>query len=143
MTKRINRPAENTETRSTRKRRSFVGDTSDVLTVQGKDPGYDYRWVTNKKGRIARMEEAGYDTVNEDLEVGMGAGKEKDSGSLNTITVNRIHGDKGVLMRIRKEFVEEDKQARAAEIDATEQRLFDEENAEDSRYGKVGYEEPY
>lgn len=138
MSRRTNRPTENTEERSKRKRRSFVGDTSDVLTVEGKDPEYDYRWVTTRKGRIARMEAAGYDVVDDDLEVGMGT--DKESGSANTITVNRTHGDKGILMRIRKEFAEEDRRERAKEIARTEERMFDDEKAEEARYGKVGYE---
>jgi len=139
MTKRTTRPTENTEQRGKRVRRSFVDDTADVLTVQGKDPDYVYRWVNDERGRVQRMIAAGYDVVTDQLEIG--SGSDVVSGAVNTITVNPKVGTKGVLMRIRKEYAEEDARERAKVTDRSEAALFRKESNAEGRYGSVQYEE--
>lgn len=132
MTKRASRP---TEDRAERVRRSFVGDTADIMTVVGKDPEYEYRWVNDERGKVERAIEAGYDVVLEEHLIG--AGTEKTAGSANTITVDRKHGVKAVLMRIKKEWAEEDRRARARAIAQSEETLFKEEREADGRYGTL------
>ena len=130
MTNRTQRPKED---RATRTRRSFVGDSADILTVTGKDPDYEYRWVNDERGRVQRMTEAGYDVVEDEHSIGDNT--LKDAGASNTITVNRKQGTKGVLMRIKREYYEEDKLARAEQIAKTEAGLIKEETEADGRYG--------
>jgi hypothetical protein len=140
MPKRKDRPEENSETRVNeldRPRRSFIEDTKDIMTVKGKDDGYVYRWVNDERGRVQRMMEAGYDVVQEDVSVG-DANQLMDSGSNTTMTVDRVHGVKGILMRIRKEFVEEDRKARAKRIDRTEEQMLRDLKGADGRYGEYG-----
>lgn len=132
MTAKTKRP---TEDRANRTRRSFVGDTADVLTVKGKDPDFEYRWVNDERGRVQRMIEAGYDVVLDEHLIGDGTAK--DAGSANTITVDRKHGVKGVLMRIPKDWAEEDKRARASQIAESEAELFKDEREADGRYGTL------
>lgn len=134
MTRAKNRPVED---RAERVRRPFLEDESaDILTVKGTDPDYVYRWVNDLRGRVQRMIDAGYDIVDEKLSYGA----ESTSGAANTITVNAKHGDKGVLMRIRKEFYEEDQQTRARLIREKEDAIFKREREADGRYGKLEHE---
>jgi len=136
MTKK-NRPAQD---RAQRPRRSFVGDTRDTMSVQGKDPDFEYRIVNDERGRVERMKEAGY-VVVEDEGIVLNAGEAPTQpGSAHTLTVDRKHGTKGILMKISKEFVEEDKKSRAAQIKRTEDAMFKKERETDGRYGTLEQE---
>ncbi len=131
MTRAKNRP---TEQRAERTRRPFLEDESaDILTVEGKDPNYVYRWVNDQRGRVQRLIDAGYDVVTDEHKIAATL----DSGSINTITVNRAHGDKGVLMRILKDWYEEDAEKRAKNIADTEAMFLDQQREEDGRYGTL------
>lgn len=136
MTK-TNRPAQD---RAQRPRRSFVGDTRDVLAVTGKDPNFEYRIVNDERGRVERMKEAGY-VVVEDEGIILNAGENATQpGSAHTLTVDRKHGVKGILMKISKEFAEEDRKARAAQIKRTEEAMLKKERETDGRYGTLTQE---
>ena len=133
----IKRPVK--EDRAERPRRGFVGDTADILAVTGKDPSFHYRIVNDERGRVQRMMEAGY-VVDEDVDIVLNAGQAPTQpGSAHTLAVNR-QGTKGILMKIKKEYVDEDRKARAAEISRTEEALFNKERNADGRYGNVGKE---
>lgn len=135
--KRTDRPA--AENRSGRTRRPFVGDTRDTLAVTGKDPNYEYRIVNDERGRVQRMIEAGYE-IEESPDVQLNAGTAPTQpGSAHTLTVFK-DGTKGILMKIPKEFAEEDRKARAEQIKSSEEALFKKERETDGRYGEVGYE---
>ena len=102
-----------------RKARTSVNNRQDVLTVEGKDPNYEYRIVNDKPGRIAQME-------NRDWEVASGDEKlistfdnsSDDSGSVKSKMVGA--GTNAILMRIPKEYFEEDKAEKARHAERLE-----------------------
>jgi hypothetical protein len=51
--------------------------------------------------------------------------------------VDRKHGIQGILMRIPKELVEEDRAARARRIAEKEEAIFRNEREADGRYGTL------
>lgn len=131
----MRKTAETRADQTKRPRRPFIGDTRDILTVQGKDPNYEYRWVNDDRGRVQRMIEAGYDVVQDEGLV-IGSNQDKDPGTGYSVPVNKL-GTKGVLMKIRKEYAEEDRKARAQDIKKREEALFRSERNADGRYGTL------
>lgn len=126
--------ANETKTQKTRVTRTPVGGARDILTVHGKDPNFVYRWVIDSPGRIQRFVEGGYEVVQEDLEVGQ---KTVDRGSKlgSAVTKAGGSGQTLVLMRIPKEWYDEDQLAKQAQIDALEATMKSE--AEQGNYGSV------
>lgn len=119
---------------SGRVRRSPVG-VRNVLTVAGKDDNYHYRVVNDTGDRVQQFIEGGYETVDaKDVRVGdkrvNGASPE---GSVATASVGG--GIKGVIMRIPKEFYDEDFTAKMRNVDATEEATKQKAQT-DSDYGR-------
>lgn len=102
----------------TRKERIPVNGNRDILTVKDKDPNYEYRWVLDNPGRLMKFDQAGWEIVKENLEVGQTA---VDSSSRlgSAITVSR-GGQILVLMRIQKQWYDEDQLAKQEKVDALE-----------------------
>lgn len=91
------------------------------LSVQDKDPNYHYRIVNDVDDRVSQFIENGYEVVNTkvgDKRVDQSAGL----GSVPAFSVGQ--GTKAVVMRIKKEWYEEDRQAANAVVDATEQTMY-------------------
>jgi hypothetical protein len=91
-----------------------------------KEAGYEYRVAVDNDGtgdRIAELKELGYELVPAGLH------RQKDSrvdttspeGSVEQMSVGGGH--KGYLMRIKKEWFDEDRKAKDARVDATEAGL--------------------
>ena len=96
-------------TERTRKTRTPLdGNSRSRLRVDGKDADFEYYIVNDIDGRIARMQEAGWEVVTEDsVKIGdrriTVPGQE---GSAKTVSVG--NGVTGVLMKIKREWWEED-----------------------------------
>lgn len=104
-----------------RKERIPVSGPRDILTVTGKDPNYVYRWVRDTPGRIQRFLDGGYEIVNHDAQVGQ---RTVDSGSRLGTAVTRLDGAHTlVLMRILRDWYNEDQEAKQREIDALEDSM--------------------
>lgn len=120
--------------RKERKERIPVGGARDVLTVAGKDPNYIYRWVLDVPGRIQRYEDGGYECVREDLEIG--SDTVDRSSQLGSVVTKHGGGlSKLVLMRISKEWYDEDQDAKQEAIDLLEATMQAE--AKEGRYGSM------
>lgn len=105
----------------TRKERIPVNSTRDILTVANKDPNYEYRWVLDVPGRIVKFQDGGWEVVTEDLKVG---DKAVDSNTkVGSAITKRTGVSMLVLMRIPKEWYDEDQAAKQAGVDATEEML--------------------
>ena len=102
-----------------RQRRSSTAGARDKLTVYDRDPNYVYRWVRNDEGRIERFKEIGYEVVTQSHEVGE---KTVDSGSQLGSAVTKFGGGSVtlVLMRIPREWYDEDQAAKEESIAQTE-----------------------
>ena len=107
--------------REERKERVPVGGTRDILTVINKDPNYVYRWVMDLPGRVEKFKLGGYDVVTDDLEVGQ---KTVDRESKVGSSVTKLSGTNVlILMRIPKEWYDEDQGAKQDKVNALEESM--------------------
>lgn len=110
------------------------------LTAMNRDPNFKYRIVNSDDsryaGRIADLQKRGYTVCNDDEVLGDEHGTEANQiGSVVGKPVG--HGVRGVLMKIPIEFYVEDKAAKQAEVDLTEEGMVDEElRTGDDIYGE-------
>lgn len=106
-----------------------------VLTVKGKDPNYVYRVVNDTDDRIAQFIEGGYELVDkEDTEVGdKRASAGTAVGSKQQVSVGQ--GVKAYVMRIKKEWYDEDQARKQAFVNRQEASI--KEKALDGNYGKL------
>lgn len=119
---------------SGRVQRTPVGKRS-ILSVRGKDPEYHYRIVNDKDDRIEAFLAAGYEAVNaKDIKVGDNrVDAASPEGSVARVSVGL--GDKAVVMRIRKDWFEEDQARKLKEVDLNEAATKQE--ALNGTYGKL------
>lgn len=116
-----------------RAQRSPIDGARDKLTVYNQDPAFKYRWVRNDEGRVQWFKERGYEVVTQHHGVGE---KAVDSGSQLGSAVTKFGGGTVtlVLMRIPKEWYDEDQAAKEEAIAATEATM---KRPEHGQYGKV------
>lgn len=110
-----------------RAKRVPLGTPELKMEVSSKDPNYVYRWVNDEGNRIARAMQGGYEMVEDSgVEVGSGVNRNTDMGGKVSQYVGtqkdgaplRAH-----LMRIKKEWYEEDQDAKAKKIDEKERHI--------------------
>lgn len=87
-----------------------------ILSVKGKEAGYEYRIVNDEFDRIDTFKEAGWEVVsNSDVQVGdKRVGQTTTPGSAAQVSVG--NGAKGVVMRIKNEWYEEDQAAKRKQV---------------------------
>lgn len=92
-----------------------------ILSVEGKDPNYHYRIVNDTGDRIQAFKDAGYETVlASDVRIGdKRINSATPEGSVAQVSVGG--GQKALLMRIPKEWYEEDQATKQTEINRLEQ----------------------
>lgn len=130
----------NTRTqKSTERKRIPVGDNRDILTVEGKDDGYVYRWVVDIDNRIQRFQDGGYEFVEHNVAVGIpSVNQAQTDGKLVTKQTGGTRSS--YLMRIKREWYEEDQAAKAKNIDESELAMKRKLNSgEEGRYGEVKF----
>ena len=99
-----------------------------------KDPNYVYRFVNDTGSRIANFQAAGYEIVKDD-ELTVGDSRvfdPSDLGSGKKVTSN--DGAVSYLMRIKKEYYEEDQAAKQNYINETE-RAMKQQATQSADYG--------
>lgn len=117
-----------------RVRRTPIGRRN-VLTVEGKDPNFVYRIVNDTGDRVNEFKAAGYELVAKDSirvgdkRIGVPGAVGSDAG------VHVGQGMNAYVMRIPKEFYEEDQAEKQAHVNATEEATR--EKALDGTYGKL------
>lgn len=117
-----------------RVKRTPVG-TRNVLTVAGKDPNYVYRIINDSGDRVQEFLEAGYEPVsNDSVKVGdKRVNKASAEGSVSQVSVGQ--GQKAIVVRIKKEWYEEDQAAKQVRVDELEAST--KAKALDGTYGKL------
>lgn len=100
-----------------------------------KDPNFVYRFVNDTGSRVSNFQSAGYEFVQDpDLVVGDSRVFDAaDLGSAKSVTSN--DGTKSYLMRIKKEWYDEDQAAKAAQVAETEKAMKSE--ASQGMYGSI------
>ena len=125
------------EAKATAKVRIPVGAARDILTVQGQDPNYVYRWVLDdpkRPGRLQRFKDGGYEIVTDVSETG---DKSVDRGKKLGSAITRPDGSSTlVLMRISKEWYDEDQALKADKISDLEETMVADVKA-DGGYGNM------
>jgi len=100
-----------------------------------KDPNYVYRFVNDTGSRIHNFQAAGYEFVSDvDMKVGDSRVFDPSDNSSNKRVISN-DGTTSYLMRIKKEFYDEDQAAKAALNDETEQAM--KRDATQDRYGSL------
>jgi hypothetical protein len=132
-----------TETKVTVKRertkRTPINGARGVLNVRGKDPAYSYRIVNDVDTRVNDFLERGYEVVTDQ---GVTIGDKRvaiptQPGSVVEMSVGQ--GTKAVLMRIKKEWYEEDQSAKQQQVDQVEVQMKA-ETRKDGNYGSIKIE---
>lgn len=100
------------------RKRVPVGGHRNILTVADKDPNFVYRWVLDSPGRIDMFKQGGYEVVVDNVEVG-DATVDRPHKLGSAITMVRGSATL-VLMRIPREWYDEDQKAKQDDIDALE-----------------------
>lgn len=131
-------------TADTRKERIPFGVQHSRLTVANPDPNYVYRWVNDDgRGRIDRATAGGYEFVQADSDQKVGTGSadgNSDVGSRVSRIVGTQEGGAGMrayLMRIKREWYEQDQKAKQAlvdQIDSAIKRGDAHRSGDDNRY---------
>jgi hypothetical protein len=115
------------------KRRSFA-EQRNSLTFDGQDPNYVYRVFNDVDGRLQKAEIAGYEYVRSDEQLGdPTVDSAKTQGTVVTKPVGS--GRTGVLMRIKRDWYDEDQQAKLRKVQETENSLTN-KTREDGHYGE-------
>lgn len=106
------------------------------LSITGqKDPNFEYRFVNDVGSRISNYQEAGWELVVDNNLV-VGDSRTKDASDLGSS--KRVTSDNGTvsfLMKIKKEYYEEDRAAKLAMAEQQEQAIKTE--ASKGMYGKL------
>lgn len=117
-----------------RVRRTPIGQRN-VLTVAGKEPGYEYRFVNDAGDRVQEFLDNGWEVV-QSSNVSIGdkrLGNPTSEGSAAVASVGQ--GMKAVVMRIKDEYYQEDQAAKQAYVQKTEDAIRGE--ALDGTYGTL------
>jgi len=109
--------------------------TRNILNVLGKDPNYEYRFINDSGDRVAEFLDAGYEIESADsVRVGdKRAGTASPEGSVGQYSVGQ--GQKAFLVKIKKEWYQEDQAKKQEKVAAQEQATKD--KALDGTYGKL------
>ena len=117
-------------------RRTSISGGRNILTVSGKDPAYEYRIVNDDGDRVSQFEEMGYEVVkDQNITVGdRRIANPTKEGSPVQISVGG--GTKAYVMRIKKEWYDEDQAAKAKRIEESEKGMLQDARTQ-ADYGKV------
>jgi len=117
-----------------RVRRTPVGQRN-VLTLSGTDPEYTYRFVNDTGDRVQEFLDNGWEKVPaKNVRIGdKRVGTPSTEGSDAVASVGQ--GMKAHVLRIRKDWYDEDQAAKQAHVNATEEAMR--EKALEGNYGKL------
>ena len=100
-----------------------------------KDPNYFYRFVNDTGSRVQNFKQAGYEMVTEE-ELIVGDNRVSDASNLGSgKRVISNDGTTSYLMRIKREWYDEDQKVKADSI--TEQEAAMKQDASQGMYGKL------
>lgn len=134
-----------TAVESTKPKRTPLGVPRQKLSLDKKDPNYNYRWINDVGDRIQQAQEAGYEFVKRGDTSAPGVAdvvpQNTDLGTNTSKVVGTTESGAPLtayLMRLKKSFYEEDKRAKAENINEMERGLRRGKSLTDS-LGEHGY----
>ena len=102
------------------------------LSFGNQDPNFVYRVINDQDERLQQAQEAGYEFVVSDAP--LGDKRAAEGGKIDSRVSKPVgNGVRGFLMRIPKEYYEEDQNAKMAKVDDMEKAL-----KPDARKGEYG-----
>ena len=122
--------------RTSRPKRLTVHDTANILTVEGKEDGFVYRWVNDRGTRVDFMKRRGYELVEDENIIVGSASPVRKTGSGISTTVDKKDGGQAILMRQRQEWYDEDQNAKR-EIDRQKEEALYRQDEKTGNYGSV------
>jgi len=106
-----------------------------VLTAEGKEPGYVYRFVNDSEDRVQEFLDRGYEIVPSS-KVKVGDKRVDRAGSEGSVSQTSVGGGKkAILMRQREDYYHEDAKAKQDYVNDTERATR--EKATEGTYGKL------
>lgn len=117
---------------SGRPKRQPVGSRN-RLTLDNKDPNFEYRFVNDVDDRVAMFQNAGYEIV--DLSKHKVGHRRMDNTVTSDNNISVGGGTKAVAMRIRKDWYQEDQKEKQYRVDESERGLKTPQV--DGSYGKI------
>ena len=108
------------------------------LTIRGKEAGFSYRIINaDEAGRLEELQERGYEVVTHDIKVGDNrVDATSVEGSPKTVPLGG--GVKGLVVRIKQEWFEEDQRIKEQRAKDMESSIHP--NAVEGGYGDVSKE---
>lgn len=104
-----------------RPKRTSLG-AKNRLSFGKQDPGFVYRVINDKDDRLKDAQAAGYDFVHGDEK--LGDERVGEGGAIDTRISKPVgNGVRGYLMRIPKEFYDEDQAAKMSAVEETEKAM--------------------
>lgn len=117
-----------------RVRRTPIGQRN-ILTITGKEPGYEYRVVNDTGDRIQEFLDNGWELVKASS-VRIGDKRLDGAKADGTNAQARLgKGETGFVLRIKEEYYQEDQAAKQAYVAKTEDTMKGE--AQNGTYGKL------
>lgn len=95
------------------------------IAVRNMDPEFAYRVVMDRDNRVEDLVDQGYEVVPQDKVIRGGDKRVDDAsalGSASSMSLGR-NGDRGVVMKIRKDWYIEDQAAKAIRADQLEKTM--------------------
>lgn len=125
-----------TTKRTSRPKRASINGKRNVLTVTGKEPGYEYRVVNDVGDRIAQFESDGWEVVqDQNIKVGdRRVANPTKEGSPIRVSVG--NGQQAYVMRMREDWFKENQQDKSSAIDEMEKGMK-REAGQSADYGKL------
>jgi len=115
------RPRRAEEVQERRRRRQDNGPASGLklhVSEDAKDKDFEYRWVNDRPGRIQQLtKQDDWDTAPIVTEQNAG------EGTVETRVVDKVGGDRAVLLRKPKKFYDADKLAEQKVLDARDEAM--------------------
>jgi hypothetical protein len=121
-----------------------VSGMRDILTVYGKDPAFEYRFVKDEHengSRIARFTRGGWEFTRPDKHNQIIIGQEavyKTEQDESIIRFPAGSGQFNYLMQIRKELYDEDQKTKQDNIDELESTMTGTRTSDDNELGQYG-----
>lgn len=123
----------NTSRKTNQVKRTPISGNRDIMTVEGKEKGFEYRWINDVGNRIQKAKDGGYEMVQH--EVGVGDRTVDSTDGVGTVVTKDVgKGITSYLMRIKDEWYEEDQRAKQNKVRASEESLH---QRGEGQYGNV------
>lgn len=105
---------------SARPQRAPLGKR-DRLSIKNKEDGFTYRIVNDVDDRVDQLMERGYEVCSKEQVGAIGNKRVDNTSSIGSAAHFSVgQGTKAIVMRVPKDWYEEDQRAKQAEIDALE-----------------------